>query len=71
MRKYEYVEQLKASYPVTRLCRVLAVSPSGYWAWRARGLSARARADAQLRQQIVAIHQTSRATYGAPRIHAE
>jgi hypothetical protein len=29
MRKYEFVEQLKASHPVIRLCRVLGVSPSG------------------------------------------
>ena len=53
-----------------RLCRVLGVAPSGYWAWRQRGLSARAQADAQLTDQIRAIHQSSRQTYGAPRIHA-
>jgi putative transposase len=50
---------------------VLGVSPSGYWAWRRREPSARSRANAQLTQQIVQIHQHSRGTYGALRIQAE
>jgi putative transposase len=62
---------LKASFPIRRLCRALGVSSSGYWAWRRRTPSRRATATAQLREQIVAIHSASRATYGAPRIHAE
>ncbi len=50
---------------------MLGVSSSGYWAWRARQPSARSRADAQLAEQIRAIHQASRGTYGVPRVHAE
>jgi putative transposase len=53
------------------LCRVLAVSVSGYYAWRKREPSARTREDAVLTDRIVTIHRQSRATYGAPRIHAE
>jgi putative transposase len=53
------------------LCRVLGVSPSGYWAWRKRDLSARAQSDARLVAQIRQIHQASRGTYGVPRIQAE
>src|ERR1700674_3916116 len=53
------------------MCGVLAVSASGYYAWRQRPPSARARADAELTARISAIHQYSRATYGAPRIHEE
>jgi putative transposase len=71
VRKFEFVERLKAAFPVTRLCHVLGVSPSGYWAWRRRVPSRRALANAALQQRIVAIHAASRATYGAPRIHAE
>jgi len=40
MSKFEFVERLKATYPVTRLCRALGVSPSGYWAWRRRAVKA-------------------------------
>ena len=53
------------------MCRVLAVSASGYYAWRGRPPSARARADVQLIACIRAIHQYARGTYGAPRVHEE
>lgn len=53
------------------LCRVLGVSTSGYYAWRDRKPSLRARQDAVLREHIVRIHRESRGTYGSPRIHAE
>lgn len=53
------------------MCRVLDVSTSGYYAWRNRDLSNRTREDAVLTEQIQAIHEWSRGTYGAPRVHAE
>jgi putative transposase len=52
-------------------CRVLRVSTSGYYEWRGRAPSAREQTDRALSAQIVAIHQMSRGTYGAPRVHAE
>ena len=64
------MEREKARHAVVTLCRVLGVSPSGYWAWRKRAPSPRAQADAALSGQIAAIHQASRGTYGVPRIHA-
>jgi putative transposase len=53
------------------MCRVLDVSPSGYYAWRIRPPSARARRDGELLERILAIHAESRGTYGAPRVQAE
>jgi putative transposase len=53
------------------MCRVLGVSPSGYYAWRERLPSARAQADQRLLDQIRTLHAHSRQTYGAPRIHAD
>jgi putative transposase len=53
------------------MCRVLGVSASGYYARLTRPPAARARVDAELSTRIRAIHQYSRGTYGAPRIHAE
>jgi putative transposase len=58
-------------HAIATMCRVLGVSASGYYARLKRPPSARARADAELSARIAAIHQSSRATYGAPRIHAE
>jgi putative transposase len=56
---------------IATMCRVLGVSPGGYYARLARPPSARARVDAELRTRIADIHRCSRATYGVPRIHAE
>jgi len=61
----------QALHPVAVLCRTLGVSPSGYYAWRKRPLSPRARADVELSALIAGIHQESRGTYGTPRVHAE
>jgi putative transposase len=52
-------------------CRVLKVSRSGYYEWRDRPLSPRARDNAYLANTIVDIHAASRGSYGAPRMHAE
>lgn len=61
----------QAKYPGRRMCRLLGVSPSGYYAWSRRTNSQRARADAELLKRIQAIYERSRGTYGAPRIQAE
>ena len=50
------------------MCRVLQVSPSGYYAWRGRGQSKRDKENESLLAQIKAIHAESRQTYGSPRI---
>jgi putative transposase len=56
---------------VALCCRLLGVSTSGFYEWRGRTASARARADAELTASISEIHRASRGTYGAPRVHAE
>src|SRR5258708_13044956 len=58
-------------HAIVTMCRVLGVSASGYYARLTRPPSARARADDAISVRIAAIHQHSRATYRAPRIHAE
>ncbi|MGH7567874.1 MAG: IS3 family transposase [Gemmatimonadales bacterium] len=68
---FEFVRANQATYPVRPLCRLLGVSPSGYYAWRRRGPSARAQVNAQLLVWIRAIHRASREAYGAPNIQAE
>lgn len=68
---FMFIEREKANHPIATMCRVLDVSTSGYYDWRKRGMSARARRDVELTKHIVQIHQASRGTYGAPRVHAE
>lgn len=71
MTVFRFVERERANFPVTTMCRVLGVSPSGYWAWANRPPSERARRDAGLTAEIRRIHERSRGTYGVPRVHAE
>lgn len=61
----------QALYPVARMCRLLGVSTSGYYAWRNRGPSKRALEDASLTELISEIHSQSWGIYGAPMIHEE
>jgi putative transposase len=68
---YRFVDCEKAAFPIATMCRVLGVSPSGFWAWSKRPPSERARADAHLTGEIRRIHLRSRGTYGVPRVHAE
>jgi transposase InsO family protein len=53
------------------MCRLLRVSPSGYYAWKKRAPSERATANATLTDRIRSVHERSRGTYGSPRVHAE
>lgn len=61
----------QAKLPVPALCETLKVSTSGYYDWRDRPLSNRAKANVSLCERIVQSHQASDETYGMPRIRAE
>jgi transposase InsO family protein len=53
------------------MCRVLRVSPGGYYDWRGRPQSSRAGKRDALVAAIKAVHGEVKARYGSPRIHAE
>lgn len=69
--RYQFIEDHREEFMVTRMCRVLDVSSSGYYAWRKRPFSAREMANQELLQEIKAVHETSNGTYGSPRIYHE
>jgi transposase InsO family protein len=69
--RFRFIQTEKAIYPVRALCRMLAVSCTGFYAWCRRGLSLRAQQDAALKVQIRAAHAASGKRYGSPRIHAD
>jgi putative transposase len=71
MSCYRLIDAEKAHHPVSQLARVLGVARAGSYAWACRPPSDRSRSDALLGEQIRQIHDRSRGTYGAPRIHAE
>jgi transposase InsO family protein len=69
--RFTFIRAEKVALPVTLLCKALAVSRSGFYAWLRRPASARAVADARLVPLIRASHARSRGTYGSPRVHAD
>lgn len=69
--KFQFIAVHQDTFPVRRMCRMLRVSPSAYYAWRSRPPSLRQSQDATLLAEIRRVHERSRQTYGSPRIHAE
>lgn len=69
--KFGRIQAEEASFPVAMMCRLLRVSRAGFYAWRTRSESQRARGNRELTVHIAAIHEESRRTYGSPRVHAE
>jgi transposase InsO family protein len=68
--RFRFIEQHARAYPVRLMCRVLQVSPSGYYAWRSRPESARAKANRRLLQEVQSLHARHQGRYGSPRMHA-
>ncbi|AJD46486.1 isxal7 transposase orfb protein [Isoalcanivorax pacificus W11-5] len=66
--KYAFVARERALFPVRLLCRVLAVSVSGFYDYLRRQSAPRRDSDAMLRADLHAIHAVSRRTYGRPRL---
>jgi putative transposase len=69
--RFVFIHAHARIYHVTTMCRVLEVSKAGYYAWRARPLCERVRADRLLRARIRQIHQQVKGRYGSPRVHQE
>jgi len=61
----------QATHSVGKMCRLLGISRSGFYAWAQRPMCERRRFDLMLTGKIAAIHRRSRGTYGSPNIHAE
>lgn len=69
--KFAWIHTEKATCPITKLCRWLGVTPSGYHAWRRRPESAHTQRDRQLTVRIRASFDAHKSRYGSPRIYEE
>jgi putative transposase len=69
--KYACIRAHRQQFPLSLMCRLLQVSRSGFYAAEKRAPSARARRREKLQQIIAAVYETSRGTYGSPRIYQE
>jgi putative transposase len=68
--KYAFMAEHKQEFSLKRMCRVLKVSRSGYYAWKDRSPSMRTKDNVSLLVEIRSAYQKSHKTYGSPRIHA-
>jgi len=69
--RFQFIADHQDEFPVTRMCQVLKVSPSGYYAWRKRSVSRREMANRELVKKIEAVYNDSYETYGSPRIYRD
>ena len=69
--KYAFIQAHRCHYPLTRLCKMLDVSPSGYHDWLNRPDSPRSQENKRLTAKIKTHHQQSRGIYGSPKIHMD
>jgi putative transposase len=68
---FALIDEAKEEFPVHRLCRVLGVSQSGYFAWKGRPACRRQHEDMVLLAQVRSAFALSHGTYGSPRMTRE
>jgi putative transposase len=66
--RYRAIQEHDRRYPIRLMCRALAVSAAGYYAWRTRPESTRSVSARTVLSAIRVIHRESRETYGSPSI---
>ncbi len=69
--KFAWIDKHREDYPLSLMCRLLAVSRGGFYAWRHRPPSVWASRRAELVEQVRSAHRESRGIYGSPRVHRE
>ena len=72
MSRFQFVADHQHAFEVKRLCELVEIERSSYYAWKAGApaRAARAAADAELAEKIRAVHAQDN-TLGAPRVTAE
>jgi len=69
--RFALVDVAKEEFPVRRLCHVLGVSQSGYFAWKDRPACRRQHEDMVLLAHVRSAFARSHGTYGSPRMTRE
>jgi len=66
--KYAWISEHRDSFPVARMCEVLGVSTSGYYASVGREPSARVRRHERIKAAVAQVHAQSHGIYGSLKI---
>jgi putative transposase len=66
--KYAWIREQADSFPLAVMCRVLNVSSSGYYDWRHRPQSPRARRHERIQESVKRIFNQSQCIYGSVKV---
>ena len=69
--KYRFISAHRETFKVGRMCALLKVSRSGFYAWLTRPESQRSRENRSLETKIRVFHAASHGIYGSPKIHQD
>ena len=69
--KFRFVQEHRETFRVGKMCEVLEVSRSGFYAWLKRQPSRRLVEDEQIAEQVRQVHREFRGIYGSPRVYRE
>ena len=69
--KFRFVQEHRETFRVGKMCSVLGVSRSGFYAWIRRQPSRRECENEAIAAHVRDVHRRSRSIYGSPRVHAE
>jgi transposase InsO family protein len=69
--KYQFINQHCSAFRVKKMCRILDISRSGYYAWKRRPISEKSKENEKLLESIQRVYLLNRKVYGSPRITAE
>ena len=68
--RYKFIQEHRQEFSIKRMCHLLDVTRSGYYAWQPEKTCPRELENQVLVEQIHAEYKLSRKTYGSPRIQA-
>jgi hypothetical protein len=68
--RYKYIREHRQEFSIKRMCQILGVTRSGYYAWQPEKVGLREVENQALVEQIRTEYKNSRKTYGSPRIQA-
>lgn len=69
--KFRFIDKAKKEFPAYRLCHLMGVSQSGYFAWKDRPASRRQPNDMVMLAHVRSAYSLSNETYGSPRMTRE
>lgn len=69
--RYHFIDDHRDGWPVRVMCRILRVSPSGFYAWHSRPVSDQATRRGELTKKVQQVFEDNRRVYGSPRVHEQ